>query len=146
MAIIEESIEIKQPSNKVFDYVTNIGRNLPEWELNCVEAEQTSTGSEGVGTICRGINRVMGLKMSWTLKISEYEPDKSCRLVVTAGSSRIDEQQLFETTNMGTRFTQIYDIKSGGPLRLISCIVIRLMRKQMKKNLSNLKSILEAQP
>ncbi len=144
MAIIEESIEIQQPSSKVFDYVTNIS-NLPKWELNCVEAEQTSTGSMGVGTTCRGINRAMGLKMSWTLKTSEYEPDKRWCTVVTVGSSRIDERLIFEPTNMGTRFTQVYDMKIGGFLRLISPILVRSMRKQMKKNLSNLKSILEAQ-
>jgi len=144
MAVIVESIEIEQPPSKVFDYVTNMN-NLPQWELNCVEAEQTSTGSMGVGTTCRGINRAVGQKMSWTSKTTEYEPDRRCSLVVTAGNSRIHERQIFEPTNTGTRFTQVYDMKAGGLLRLISPILVRSMRTQMKKNLSNLKSVLEVQ-
>jgi uncharacterized membrane protein len=145
MAIIEESVEIKQPVSKVFAYVTDI-KNLPKWELNALEAEQTSQGQMCVGATCRGINRAMGQKMSWTSKITEYDPDKRCCEVITSGSTRIDEQLTFEPIDMGTRFTQVYDMKIGGLLRLMSPMVVGSMRKQVKENLGNLKSILEAQP
>ncbi len=145
MAIIEESIKIKQPASKVFAYVMDI-KNVPKWELDIVEAEQTSQGPKGVGSTLRGITRVMGQKMSWTAKVTEYEPDKRCCEVITSGSTRIDERVTFEPTDMGTRFTQVYDGKIGGFLRLMSPMVVSSMRKQMKKNLFNLKSILEAQP
>jgi uncharacterized protein YndB with AHSA1/START domain len=145
MAIIEESVEIKQPASKVFAYVTDM-KNLPEWELNAVEAEQTSKGPMGVGATCRGINRAMGQKMPWTSKITEYEPDKRCCEVITSGSTRIDERLTFEPTDIGTRFTQVYDMKIGGFFRLMSPMVVSSMRKQMKMNLANLKRILETQP
>lgn len=145
MAIIKESVEIKQPANKVFAYVTDI-KNLPKWEFNAVEAEQTSQGPMGVGTTFRGINRAMGQEMPWTSKITEYEPDKRWGEFITSGSTQIDEHLTFEPTDTGTKFTQVYDMKIGGFLRLMSPMVASSMRKQVKENLSNLKSILETQP
>ena len=142
MAIIEESIEIKQPSATVFAYVTDM-KNLPKWELNAVEAKQTSPEPMCVGTTLYGINRAMGMKMPWTSKITEYELDKKCCEVITSGSTEIDESLTFEPIDIGTKFTQVYDMKIGGFLKLMSPMVVSSMRKQVKANLSNLKSILE---
>ena len=142
MAIIEESIEINQPATTVFAYVTDM-KNLPRWELNALEAEQISPEPMCVGTTLCGVNRAMGMKMPWTSKITEYEPDKKCCEVITSGSTRIDESLTFEPTDIGTKFTQVYDMKIGGLLKLMSPMVVSSMRKQVKANLSNLKSILE---
>jgi uncharacterized membrane protein len=65
MTIIEESVDIMQPANKVFAYITDI-ENLPKWESNAMEAEQTSQGSTGVGATRRGVDRVLGQKIPWT--------------------------------------------------------------------------------
>jgi hypothetical protein len=45
----------------------------------------------------------------------------------------------------GTKVTQVYDMKAGGFLKLFAPMMTSSMRKEMKKNLSNLKSILEVQ-
>jgi len=57
----------------------------------------------------------------------------------------IDEHLTFEPVEKGTKFTQVYDMKVGGLLKLFTPMVVSTMRKEMRANLSNLKSILEAQ-
>jgi len=66
MAIIEESVEIKCPVDKVFSYTTD-AKSWPKWQP-FPEAEQTSQGSIGVGSTTKGTIHMMGLNMKWTQK------------------------------------------------------------------------------
>jgi hypothetical protein len=110
-----------------------------------LEAEQTSSGQMGNGATFRGTNKVMGRRMPWTSKISEFEPNKKWRETISSGSTLIEEHLTFVSTGEGTKFTQVYDMKVGGFLRLFAQMVTSTMRKQMKTNLSTLKNILETQ-
>lgn len=53
MARIEETVEIKRPTDKVFVYVTD-AKSWPKWHLTMLEAGQTSPGQIGIGTTFRG--------------------------------------------------------------------------------------------
>jgi hypothetical protein len=110
-----------------------------------LEVEQTSPGNVSVGTTFGGVNKVMGQRMAWTSEVTEYEVNKMWRESITSGSTLIDEHIIFEPAEKGARFTEVYDIKVGGFLRLFAPMVVSSMRKEMKANLSNLKSLLEAQ-
>jgi hypothetical protein len=74
MARIEESIEIKRSVDKVFVYTTD----AKSWPVasSISEAEQTSQGQIGIGTTFKGTNRMMGLRVKWAAKVTEYEPNK----------------------------------------------------------------------
>ena len=144
MARIEESVVIKRPVDQVFAYVTNI-KNLPQWESAILEAEQTSPGQMGIGTTFRGANRAMCRRMVWTSKVTEYEPNKKWGETISSGSMLIEEHLTFDPADGGTKFTILYDMKVGGFLKLLSPMVVSSMRKEIKKSLSNLKTILEAQ-
>ena len=144
MARIEESVEIKRPVDKVFAYQTE-AKSWPEWQSFIMEAEQTSQGHIGVDTTFRGTNRMMGLSMKWAAKVTEYEPNRKWGKNITSGSMIIEEHVTFDPIEIGTRFTIVYDMKVGGFLKLFSPMVVSSMRKETKKSLSNLKSILEAQ-
>jgi uncharacterized protein YndB with AHSA1/START domain len=144
MAIIEGSVEIRKPVDKVFAYVTD-AKSWPRWESAMLEAEQTSPGQVGVGTTFRGANKAMGRRMAWTSKITEYEQNKKWGETITSGSMLIEEHLNFESIEGGTKFTIVYDMKVGGFLKLFAPMVVSTMRKQTKVNLGNLKSILETQ-
>ena len=144
MARIEETVEIKCPADKVFAYVAD-AKNWPKWQLSMLEAKQTSLGEMGVGTTFGGVNKVMGRRMAWTSKVTEYERNKAWREVIKSGSTLLDEHLTFYPVERGTKVTQVYDMKPGGFLKLFAPMMISSMRKEMKKNLSNLKSILEVQ-
>jgi uncharacterized membrane protein len=144
MARIEESVEIKRPVDKVFAYQTD-AKSWPKWQSFILEAEQTSQGQIGVGATFKGTNRMMGRRMEWAAKVTEYEPNRKWGKNITCGSIIIEEHLTFDPIEGGIKFTIVYDMKVGGFLKLFSPMVVSSMRKETKKSLSNLKSILEAQ-
>jgi len=144
MARIEESVDIKQPVEKVFAYQTE-AKNWPKWWSFIPEAEQTSQGPMGVGTTFKGTSRLLGLRMKWVGKTTEYELNRKWAKNITTGSIVIEERPTFDPIEMGTRLTIVFDIKVGGLMKLFSPMIVSSMRKETKKSLSNLKSILEAQ-
>ncbi len=142
MAIIEEIVEIKCPVGKVFTYVAD-AKSWPKWHMSMLEAEQTSSGQVGIGTTFRGANKVMGQRMPWTSKVTEYVANKKWSETISSGSTLIKEQIIFEPIAANTKFIEVYDMKVGGFLKLLSPMVVSSMRKEMKANLVKLKSNLE---
>jgi uncharacterized protein YndB with AHSA1/START domain len=143
MGKIEESVEINLPVDKVFIYTTD-AKSWPKWHAAIPEAEQTSQGQMGVGTTFKGKGRMMGMTSKWTAKTTEYEPDKKWGKIIDSGSVIIDDKLLFDSTDKGTKFTMVYDVKVSGFLKLLSSMIMSSMHKQLKLDLINLKRILEA--
>ena len=137
-------MEIKRPVDEVFAYTTE-AKSWPKWQSIIMEAEQTSQGSVRVGTTFKGTSRMMGLSMKWTAKVTEYEPNRKWAKNITCGSMIIEEHVTYDPIEGRIKFTIVYDMKVGGFLKLFSPMVVSSMRKETKKSLSNLKSILEAQ-
>lgn len=143
MAIIQETVQIKSPANQVFAYVSD-ARSWPKWHLSMLEAGQTSPGKMDIGATCAGVNKVMGRRMPWTSKITEYAQDRKWHETIVSGSTIIEERLTFDPIEGGTVFTEVYDIKVGGFLKLVAPLVISSLRKEMKANLAKLKGNLEA--
>lgn len=142
MAIIEESIIIKCPVEKLFAYTTE-AKSWPKWHGTIPEAEQTSQGQVGIGTTFRGKTRMMGQTSKWTAKLTEYQPYKRWGKVIDSGSIIIDDKLIFNPIEGGTRFTMVYDVTASGFLKLLSPMIISSMRKQLKTDVINLKNILD---
>ena len=143
MARIEESIEIKRPPEIVFSFTTD-AKSWPKWQP-FPEAEQTSPGPMGVGTTTKGTIRMMGLTMKWAAKVKEYEQNRKFGKDITCGSIANEQHNTYDPIEGGTKFTIVYDMKVGGPMKLFSSVMVSSMHKALKKALSNLKGILEAQ-
>lgn len=145
MAKIEQTVIINRPVDPVFDYVSNFD-NLPGWETNILESVKTSEKSKGIGTTYRGVIKAMGIKMDWTLKVTDFEENTRVDDTITSGKTVISEKLLFDETDDGnTEFNLIYEIKAGGFIWFILPILLISMKQQMKKNLSNLKRIMESE-
>jgi uncharacterized protein YndB with AHSA1/START domain len=143
MAIIQETIDIKCPVNKVFAFVAD-AKSWPKWHASMLEANQTSSGQMGIGTMFGGVNKVMGRRMPWTSTVSEYVANKEWSETISSGSTLIKEKITCDPIEGGVKFTEVYDMKVGGFLKLLSPMVISTIQKEMKSNLKSLKSILEA--
>jgi uncharacterized membrane protein len=143
MARIEESIEIKCPVDMVFAYTAD-AKNWPKWQSFIPEAEQTSQGPMNIGTTFKGVSRMMGRSMRWTAIATEYESNKKWGKNITCGTLAIEEHVTYNPVEGGTTFTILYDMKVGGFLKLLSPVTAGSMRKETKKSLGSLKSILEA--
>jgi uncharacterized protein YndB with AHSA1/START domain len=144
MARIEASVEINRPIDQVFAYVIDI-KNLSKWEPTILEVEQTSSGQIGIGTTFKGVNKVMGRRMPFTSKVTDYEPNKKWNESISSGSTLIDLYWTFDSIGGGTKFIEVYDMKIGGFLRLFSFMIVGSTRKQLKLDLINLKRLLETQ-
>jgi len=142
MARIEESVEISCPVEKAFAYTTDL-KSWNKWNSIILEAEQTSKGPVDVGATFRGTCRMMGRTMKWTSKVTEYKPPSKFEKNITSGSVLIEQHNTYDPTKGGTKFTLVYDMKVGGLLMLMSPMLVRSMRKELKKSLGNLKQILE---
>lgn len=144
MARIEESVEIKRPADKIFVYTTD-AKNWSKWQSIIPEAEQTSQGSVGVGTAFKGISRMMGLSMKWTAEVTEYEPTRRFGKNITSAGMIIEQHNTYNPIAEGVKFTIVYDVKVRGVFRLFSPMLVSTMRKELKKSLASLKTVLETQ-
>jgi len=144
MARIEESVEIKRPVNRVFAYTID-AKNWSKWLSFIPAAEQTSQDPISVGTTFKGSSHLIGHTNKWTAKTVECELNRSFGTDTTGPGIIMKEHYTYGTVNGGTKFTVVYDIRMYGLHKLSSLIVISTMRKEIKKSLVNLKSILEAQ-
>ena len=145
MAKIEHTVIINREVDPVFDYVTNFD-NLPKWYTNILESVKTSEKSKGIGTTYKGVIKAMGMKMDWTSRVTDFEENTRVDKTINSGSIVISEKLLFDKTDDGnTEFNMIQDYHCGGLLKLISPILVYSMKQQMKKNLANLKQIMEAE-
>ena len=144
MAIIEESINIKSPVNKVFLYTVEI-KSWPKWFSLIIEAEQTSQGQVGIGTTFTATNKGMGMKVKFTGKVTGYEPYKTWSKELVNRNTIYNIRYNFDSIEGGTKVTQQFDIKLSGFMKLFSSMIVKPTRKQMKVALNNLKGILESE-
>jgi uncharacterized membrane protein len=144
MARIEESVEIKRPVDKVFAYTTD-AKSWSKWQSIISEAEQTSQGTVSVGTTFKGTVHMMGLSMKWTAKATEYEPTKRFGKNITSVGMIVEQHNTYDPIEGHVKFTIVYNMKVRGIFKLFSPMLVSSMRKELKKSLSNLKSVLEAQ-
>jgi len=144
MPRIEESVEIKCTIDKVFAYTTD-AKSWPKWQSILPEAEQTSQGPVSIGTTFKGTVHMMGLSMKWTAKVTEYEPTKRFGKNITSAGMIIEQHNAYESIEGHVKFTIVYNMKVRGIFKLFSPMLISSMRKELKKSLSNLKVVLEAQ-
>ncbi|MCE5298133.1 MAG: SRPBCC family protein [Methanoregulaceae archaeon] len=142
MTIIDERIEIKAPVEKVFAITTDASR-WSTWHTAIPEAEQTSDGPVGVGTTFRGVTRLMGRSMPWTATVTEYEANRKFGKNIDSGSVFVEQHNICTPTTEGTIFGMVYDMKFSGCMRLMSPMLVRAMRKEMKNSLVKLKQVLE---
>jgi len=128
----------------VFAYTTDAG-NWSKWQSFIPEAAQTSQGPMDIGTTFKGVSHMMGRNMKWTAITSKFELNKKWAKDIASGSLKIEEHVSYKPVEGGTNFTIVYNMKAGGFLKLISIPLARSMRRETKKSLGNLKSILETQ-
>jgi hypothetical protein len=83
--------------------------------------------------------------MAWAAKVTEYEPNKKWGGPISFRNMLVEGHLIFDPIEGSTKFTRVYDVQLSGLLKLLTPIVVSSMRKETKKSLSNLKSILEAQ-
>jgi hypothetical protein len=141
---VEESAVIERPVADVFAFAAD-PKNDPLWASVVAEARQTSEGPLGVGATFEQVLRLLGRRLKITFQVTEYEPNG--RLHIGRFSGRLRSaagRRTFDPTPAGTRVTFAGEGTSGLFLNLLEPVVTAAARRAVKRDLANLKAVLEA--
>jgi uncharacterized protein YndB with AHSA1/START domain len=141
---IELTFEIERPVEEVFAYVTD-PEKLPEWQPTTLAVTKETDGPMGKGTRLREVRRgPLGKRVESLVEVSEYEPNRRFGLRILSGPLPIDGHHEFEPTEAGTRLVFVAEGQPGGPMRILSPLLARVLRRQFASYYVRLKTILEA--
>ena len=141
MIHIHENVFIRQPIDRVFEYVTDLNNNAA-WQSGILETAITSPGATGVGSTYRCVNRFLGMRFESAGVIIEYEPNRICTYLFTSGSVSGQSRYTFEAQDAGTLFTTSGALELKH-LKLAGFLVNRKARSQARHDLLKLKAIME---
>ncbi len=147
MTKVTKSIEIEASPEKVFAFITDTEK-INEITKGVQEAEYTSKGPVGVGSILHVISKAGGQQAEFDMEITEFEKNKKMSMH-TIGASKVKTQtsSILEPTAKGTKLTRTHDYQL--PYSILGKIVDKLrvskdIEKSMEKQLSGIKKALEA--
>jgi carbon monoxide dehydrogenase subunit G len=144
--VIEESIVISRPTVEVFEFLTE-PENVLLYSSNVVEYEQVSGAPREVGGVARGTVRVAGRRLSFTTELVEVEPARLARSQSSDASIPFRLELRFDEVPEGTRVTwhQETDELGGFFGKLGDAVVVKVYARDVRSNLANAKTLLEAQ-
>jgi len=143
--VIEESIVISRPAMEVFEFLTE-PENVLLYSSNVVEYEQVSGGPRDVGGVARGTVRVAGRRLTFTTELVEVEPGRMAKSQSSDASIPFRLELRFDEVAEGTRVTwhQETDELGGFFGKLGDAVVVKVYARDVKSNLANAKTLLEA--
>jgi uncharacterized protein YndB with AHSA1/START domain len=147
VAPIVSSIEIARPPEEVFSYVTDPLR-LAEWQESVVSTRMEGSGPAGVGSRVAVVRRIGRRERTMTSELAELNPPRSWAVRGVDGPVRGDVKGTIEPIDGGarSRVTIELDLRGHGIGKLLVPLVVRPQaRKEMPRNVRNLKERLEGE-
>ncbi len=138
----EETVTIHCQAGEVFDYLAD-GTHNREWRLGVLEIARTSS-TDGLGATYRQVlSGPGGRRIDGDYRVTEFDPPHRLAFQVTAGPAR--PTGVFELTDEAgaTRVRFALDLDPAGPLRLMTPMISRQMRREAAQ-IACVKSILES--
>jgi len=142
MIRFEESMVINRPVDEVWDYLTHV-ENMPKWDRGVLEARQTSEGPASVGSTVQVRRQMLGRQRIAEFRLSEYAPNTRLALEAKRGHMTAQSRFTFEAVAGGTRLTQTSEIELSGWVKLLTPILIPMLRRDGREDFANLKRILD---
>lgn len=145
MAGLQHSVVINRPPAEVFSFVSDL-ENDPQWGLSA-QVRRTSPGPVGLGTTFRQRDRILGRPLELSMEVVGYQPNH--QITVRAGSRRLSLAGARTVEPVGaaaTRLTFTGGGHAGGLLRLAEALLVAAGRRRLRRQLGDLKHLLEVQP
>jgi uncharacterized membrane protein len=145
MPRLDNSIDIKAPADRVFDYVSDVTTH-PEWVKWTKEAEVTSPDRTGLGATTAGIMQVGPKKERIETLTTEYKDGEYLTRRNTRGLEMTDRLSVLPFGD-GAKVAWSIDYvpPMGGMGKLMDMLFMeRLFDQLMKDSLNNLKERLES--
>lgn len=145
MVNVQTEMVINRPRPEVAEYAANPD-NAPQWYSNIHRAQRLTGGPIGTGSKVAFTARFLGRELNYTYEFVEYVPGE--RLVMRTAQGPFPMQTTYTWTDDGgaTRMTLGNSGSPSGFSRLAGLFMAPMMRRENRKDLQRLKSLLEARP
>lgn len=100
--IVEHSVEIAAPANRVFEYVDDF-TNTKDWMFGLREIEPVSAHTHGVGATYDGVMKI-GVRLTSRIRCTGWERD---RLIEIRSVKGIENIQRWTFTDLGEGRTRV---------------------------------------
>jgi uncharacterized protein YndB with AHSA1/START domain len=145
MKVIRQSIQISRRPEDVFAYATDFAK-FPEWQVGAASARQKPDSPDGLGASAAVTRKVGPARFARTEVIRRYHPPRTWTVEGVGGPLIANVHGTLDPLQDGaaTQVTIDMDFEGRGVGRfLIPGIALLAARKQLPKNLQNLKRVLE---
>lgn len=143
----EASVEIEQPVERVFDYVTDL-ENLPEWAGPVTEVRDVLIATPEQpreGDRFTAVAKFLGRRFETPCEVTDYLENRQFSFRSTGGPVPQKFTYTFEPTLEGTRLTQSVEAEPGTFFRLTGPLFKAAGKRQANNDLETLKDLLEAE-
>jgi uncharacterized membrane protein len=144
MVDVFTEIIIDAPLDKVANYAANPD-NAPEWYVNIKSAEWKTPKPLVVGSQVAFVAHFLGRTLAYTYEFIEFIPQQ--KLVMRTAEGPFPMETTYTWTAIDDKSTKMTLQNKGTPTgfsKLFAPFMTTLMRKANKKDLSNIKKIIEA--
>lgn len=143
MVNVETSVLINQPIEKVFEFVTT-PENDAQWYIGVESRDHTPGEPAGVGSTSQSTMRFLGVEVTVTWEVTEYEPPTKIEVKSIEGPVSIEAEYTFEAITEGqTKVTVEGEADVAGLFSLAEPLVERMAQRQWEASFENLKDVLE---
>jgi len=142
---ITETVDIDRPPQDVFAYLDELTR-AGEWQEQVVDVQVETEGPVRVGTRAKETRKVPGGPRTYTYEVTEHDPPNRAAFRVLDGPIRASGTITLEPLDDGsrTRYSIELDLVGHGFGKLIAPLARRDARKQLPKDVQQLKQRVEA--
>lgn len=142
MIQLDSSIIIYWPLTTVFDFISSSANDF-EWQYGTLSSNQVSAGSARVGSSFRSIGHLMGRRMIATFEITEYEANRQYGFRSLSGPLESHTLYTLETAGGRTMIRVTTQARPADASDVHEGVAEKYMQKELRDNLSMLKSVLE---
>ena len=140
------SLVIDRPVEDVWNYMTDIS-NMPRWEDSGAVWKQMSDGPIQVGTSIQSSITKLGRTVTFDLRVTEFEPNRTFSVEVVAGRTRGTKLSylLVPVEDHKTRLSRVMDAQGYGIAKLLQPLAGPITKRTGALEARNLKRIMESQ-
>ena len=144
MLTVEESIVIDKPRPEVFEFFSDPDK-VVVYSSNVVDYEIISGNPREVGCKARVAVKVVGVRLEFTDELVELVENERSKTESRDGKIPYSITLTFGDEGSGTKVTWLQESESlGGVFKLADGLVLKMYSRDVRSNLENAKTLLEA--
>ena len=143
MIEVNSSVLVNQPIEKVFEFVTT-PENDAQWYIGVESRDHTPGEPAGVGSTSQSEIRFLGVPVTVTWEVIEYEVPKKIAVKSIEGPVSVKAAYTFEAVGKGqTKVSVSGEAEVEGIFSIAEPLVERMAQRQWDASFENLKDVLE---